>query len=87
MEAVVWTDLSIRWQAYDAIVIRSTWDYHLKSGLFLQWFGILEQSGAKIFNPISILRWNIDKHYLLDLKTKNIRIFLVFRSTSTTFSI
>jgi len=74
VDAVVWTDGSVKWDAYDAIVIRSTWDYHLQPERFLYWLETLEKSGAKIFNPLSILRWNIDKHYLLDLRARNIQI-------------
>jgi glutathione synthase/RimK-type ligase-like ATP-grasp enzyme len=74
VDPLVWTDESVRWHEYDVIVIRSTWDYHLKAGEFMRWLDTIEKSGAKVFNPLSIVRWNLDKHYLLDLKARNIEI-------------
>jgi hypothetical protein len=33
-EAAVWSDQSIDWESYDAVVIRSCWDYHLRVAEF-----------------------------------------------------
>ena len=74
VDAVVWTNSSVVWSDYDAVVIRSPWDYHLQPRQFLVWLETLERSGTRVFNPLSILRWNLDKHYLLDLKARNIQI-------------
>ena len=34
---VVWDDPSAAWDAYDGVVIRSCWDYHLRSDEFFSW--------------------------------------------------
>ncbi len=65
--AVVWDDPAVDWTSFDAIVLRSTWDYHLRIGEFLAWLDALEACGAKVWNPVPLLRWNTDKSYLRDL--------------------
>ena len=49
---------------FDAVVIRSPWDYPDRQAAFLDWVETIE---APIFNEPSIVRWNSDKRYLLDL--------------------
>jgi hypothetical protein len=66
-DAVVWDDPTVEWGHYDLIVIRSCWDYHLRPDAFLTWISHLEGLGALLGNPPSLLRWNLDKRYLLDL--------------------
>ncbi len=42
-----------------------------------RWFALLnrmEDEGVKIANPVSILRWNSDKAYLIELADKNIAV-------------
>ena len=34
---VVWDDPSVEWSAFDAVVIRSTWDYHLRPAEYEAW--------------------------------------------------
>lgn len=63
----IWDDPREEWRGYDAIVIRSCWDYHQRSGEFLAWLDQLEQHGARVVNPIPLLRWNLQKSYLRDL--------------------
>lgn len=71
---VVWDDALVDWGEFSAIIIRSTWDYHLQPHLFRLWVDRLAQEGIPVWNPIKILRWNIDKRYLLDLETNGIPI-------------
>lgn len=63
----VWDDASIDWTAFDALIIRSAWDYHLKLPAFLAWLEAREHEGAVIWNSAATLRWNMDKNYLLRL--------------------
>jgi glutathione synthase/RimK-type ligase-like ATP-grasp enzyme len=58
---VVWDDPAAGWEAYDLVVVRSTWDYQLRREEFLAWAAGL---GAKLVNPPAVLRWNTDKRYL-----------------------
>jgi O-ureido-D-serine cyclo-ligase len=61
-----WDDPAVDWAGYDAAVLRSTWDYMDRLGEFLDW---TERCAAvtRLFNPPGLVRWNTDKHYLLDL--------------------
>lgn len=71
---IVWSGPSQDTWTPAAIVIRSCWDYHTKPQRFLNWLSELESSGRKVFNPTSILRWNLEKTYLLELQKQGIRI-------------
>ncbi len=66
--ACVWSDRSVDWAEFDAIVIRSCWDYHVRGGEFLAWLARLEALGVLVLNPAPILRSNLDKRYLLQLQ-------------------
>lgn len=70
--AVVWDDPAVDWRAFDAIVVRSTWDYHKRFDEFRAWIDRMD--GLPLWNPPSVLRWNIHKSYLLDLQARGIEI-------------
>ena len=70
--AVVWDDASVDWRAFDAIVVRSTWDYHKRIDEFRAWLDRMD--GLPLWNPPSVLRWNTHKAYLLDLQARGIEI-------------
>lgn len=61
-----WDDPSVMWGGFDLVVLRSTWDYPQRIAQFLAW---VEFTGvvARVENPLAMIRWNIDKHYLADL--------------------
>jgi glutathione synthase/RimK-type ligase-like ATP-grasp enzyme len=71
-EPVVWSSRSAMWTAFDAVVIRSCWDYHLQSDAFHRWLDSLEQAGVPLFNPAPLVRWNADKRYLIDLAERDV---------------
>lgn len=72
VQSVLWDSPSVRWQDFDAVVIRSTWDYHHRYAEFVEWLDTL--SGIKVFNPVEVLKWNADKTYLQDLAARGIEI-------------
>ena len=57
----------------DAWMIRSTWDYHLRTGEFLA-FVDREGSAHPMWNAPSLLRWNSHKTYLRDLASRGVRV-------------
>jgi len=73
-EAAIWNDASRNWSSYDAVVIRSCWDYHLQPEKFLHWVSHLEALGISVFNSPDIIRWNANKTYLRELEAKGIPI-------------
>jgi glutathione synthase/RimK-type ligase-like ATP-grasp enzyme len=70
VEPAVWDDPAVDWSRYDAVVVRSTWDYHHRPAEFLDWIGRVESAGAVVWNPASLLRWNLDKRYLAELSER-----------------
>jgi glutathione synthase/RimK-type ligase-like ATP-grasp enzyme len=48
-----------------AVVIRSTWDYHQALDDYRAWLDRLD--GSRVFNAPDLVRWNLDKAYLLEL--------------------
>ena len=78
VDVVVWDDPAVRWASYDRVVLRSAWDYPQRLGEFLPWL----ESVARVTdlrNPVPMLRWSLDKHYLADLNRAGVPI------TPTTF--
>ena len=69
---VVWTEpLPAR---LDALVLRSTWDYHLRFPEFLAWIDAVERRGIPLWNDPATLRWNVDKRYLLEVEARGVPI-------------
>jgi O-ureido-D-serine cyclo-ligase len=62
-EIVDWDDGSADWSRFDAALLRSAWDYTERLGEFLAW---VERAAARtrLLNPVPVVRWNSDKHYL-----------------------
>src|SRR3954463_11600239 len=65
VEAVVWTDARVAWPSFDAVVVRSTWDYHRRLAEFRAWIDARERDGSHVQNPTAVLRWNAEKTYLV----------------------
>lgn len=66
VEVASWDDDTIDWSRFDAIFLRSTWDYADRIVEFRTWLdAVVEQT--RIVNPIDAVLWSIDKHYLCDL--------------------
>ena len=71
-EPLVWSSNTAVWTAFDAVVIRSCWDYHLHSAAFREWLDRLEGNGVAVWNSPSLVRWNSDKRYLIDLTQRGV---------------
>ena len=67
VEARAWNERAADFGGFDAIVLRSNWDYHFEPEAFLGWLDRLERTGARIFNPPALVRWNVSKRYLIAL--------------------
>lgn len=70
---VTWDDPAVDWSAFGAVVIRSTWDYHVHLEQFLDWAGRVAAVTA-LWNPPPLIEWNVDKRYLLELAARGIPI-------------
>ena len=73
-EPVIWSDPAITWRGYDALVLRSCWDYHLRPDEFRAWLDGIERAGVPLWNPVPVVRWNMHKGYLRDLASNGVTI-------------
>src|SRR5580765_6673197 len=73
VEVVDWDDPGVDWARFDRVVLRSAWDYPERLAQFLTW---LEQVAAvsELVNPPGIIRWNLDKRYLVELADAGVPI-------------
>ena len=73
VEEIPWNRNNVEWRQFDAVVIRSTWDYQNAPEVFLATLQTIE-SVTTLYNPVDICRWNLNKRYLQDLQTKGVPI-------------
>ncbi|MCO1657901.1 ATP-grasp domain-containing protein [Pseudonocardia humida] len=66
VEVVDWDDPDVDWAAFDRVVLRSTWDYPQRLDGFLDWLRRVD-AVTDVRNPVAVVRWNLDKHYLAEL--------------------
>ncbi|MFI8203583.1 RimK family alpha-L-glutamate ligase [Streptomyces sp. NPDC085937] len=64
--SVNWDNEEVEWEAFDLVVLRSTWDYTWRSVDFLDWVDSCSHV-TNLRNPPSVVRWSSDKHYLARL--------------------
>lgn len=57
-----WDDPTVAWGHFDAIVLRSPWDYVQRLDEFLAWCAKVSTQ-TRLVNPLPVVRWNTDKHY------------------------
>jgi glutathione synthase/RimK-type ligase-like ATP-grasp enzyme len=74
VEPAIWDRPDLDLGAYDAVVLRSCWDYHRKPDAFLRLLGDLERIPLAAHNPPAVCTWNVHKGYLLDLARRGVRI-------------
>jgi hypothetical protein len=70
----VWNDPAVDWSAFDAVLIRTIWDYFKHHAAFLDWLDRLDRLGIPTINDSALLRWNSDKRYLRDLDRAGVPI-------------
>jgi len=72
-QVLAWDDPTVSWQRFDAVLLRSTWDYTERLAEFLHWCERVDRTSA-LLNPLPVLRWNTDKHYLAELAGRGIPV-------------
>lgn len=73
VDVVDWDDEDVEWASYDRAVLRSTWDYAERLGDFLVWLESVD-AVTDLRNPLPMVRWSLDKHYLADLADAGIPV-------------
>ncbi|MBB2912309.1 glutathione synthase/RimK-type ligase-like ATP-grasp enzyme [Streptosporangium becharense] len=71
-----WDDPAVDWAAFDAVVVRTPWDYVTRRAEFLTWAREVE-AVTRLLNPAGVLERNTDKTYLRDLPVPSIPTFWV----------
>ncbi len=72
-EVRAWDDPSVAWTRYDAALLRSPWDYTERLPEFLGWCERVATQ-SRLLNPLPVVRWNTDKHYLADLAARGVAV-------------
>jgi hypothetical protein len=71
----VWDDPAVDWDAYDRVLLRSTWDYTLHLQDFLAW--CRRVGGERLRNTAATAEFNADKRYLADLSCPTVPTLFV----------
>lgn len=61
-----WTQFTSAGEAL--VIVRSTWDYYERAAEFRHWLDQMAAAAVPLLNPVSTLRWNLDKAYLRELE-------------------
>jgi glutathione synthase/RimK-type ligase-like ATP-grasp enzyme len=72
-EEISWRNETVDWKDFDAVVVRSTWDYQNDLEKFKS---VLEKinSVCHLENDFELMKWNMNKNYLFNLEQKGVRI-------------
>jgi glutathione synthase/RimK-type ligase-like ATP-grasp enzyme len=68
---VNWDNTTYDWSDTAHVLFRTTWDYFDRFEEFSLWLEKVNKETVLI-NPMKTILWNMDKHYLLDLKKEGI---------------
>jgi glutathione synthase/RimK-type ligase-like ATP-grasp enzyme len=74
---VIWEDAAagkLDLNELDLILFRSCWNYHYHAEAFEAWLKQLEKQATPVWNPVALIRWNLDKRYLLQLQAAGVTI-------------
>ena len=63
----MWDDPAASWGGFDAVVVKSPWDYFDKIDAFYGWIDRMLAEEVPLLNPASVIRWNADKVYLREV--------------------
>ena len=73
VSTVSWRQTDTPWSHFDAVIIRSTWDYWDHTDQFL---AVLEEINAstRLANSLQLVHWNLAKSYLRDMEQQGVGI-------------
>ena len=70
----IWNDPDVDWSQFDAVLIRTVWDYFQHYAAFRHWLDRLDRLGVPTINDSQLIRWNSDKRYLLELAERGVAV-------------
>lgn len=68
-----WDNPEFNWADTGYVIFRTPWDYFNRYDEFAPWLREAAKV-TKFINPVEIINWNIDKHYMLELQEAGINI-------------
>jgi glutathione synthase/RimK-type ligase-like ATP-grasp enzyme len=71
VSTVSWRQRKIPWSEFDAVVIRSTWDYWHEVPAFLDILAAVDRQ-TRLANSLELVRWNLRKTYLRELEARGV---------------
>ncbi len=74
VQTVSWRNKTADWNFFDAVIIRSCWDYQEDSFRFLDVLYKIDQSSALLANSLDLVEWNINKSYLKVLDEQGVTV-------------
>ncbi len=74
VDNVSWRSRTVKWDAYEMVIIRSPWDYQQAADDFITVLESIDASAAVLWNPLEVVRWNVRKTYLQELQDRGITI-------------
>ena len=74
IEYVPWRDRAVDWNRFDAVVVRSTWDYQNDPVTFASVLATIDASDARLANDLVTMRWNLNKTYLREMDVRGVPI-------------
>lgn len=74
VETISWRDSTVVWNDFEAVIIRTPWDYQKSPDEFLEVLRKIDASKARLENPLKIVEWNLSKQYLRELEANGIKI-------------
>jgi glutathione synthase/RimK-type ligase-like ATP-grasp enzyme len=72
-QSCVWNDSSLSWHRFEAVVVRTTWDWHANVAAFGTWIQRVS-ARARMLNSPQTLGWGLDKRFLLDLAASDVPV-------------
>lgn len=72
VDIIDWETQGVDWSQYSLAIIRTTWNYMDKFQKFIK---VLEtiSSKTKLINSVDIVKWNINKKYLIELSKNGVQ--------------
>ena len=65
----IWDDPDVDWSQSSVMLLRAAWDSHLNPPGFIAWLNRVG-SLSRLVNTTSLLQWNFDKRYLVELRER-----------------
>lgn len=69
---VVWSRADVNWTQFDALLCLYVKDYSFRLSSFRAWLAERQRQGAVLLNDAELLRYGMDKGYLIDLRDEGL---------------